>query len=216
LVLAAGVLVHTSLAQAPKKGQPEKKDTKKPTKDTKDTKTTKETRPAGPRTKAIHLPPDVANDVRDLVGVINTQLEAAWKENKLTPSRNANDYEFIRRVSLDIVGRVAKPEEIAQFLKDPKEYRRTRLIDRLLASPDYPRHWANVWTNWLLSRAGIFGRGMYHQQMATWLEDQFAQNRPYHEIVRDLITAKGKNSDNGAVNFADAPPGRPRTADSPR
>ena len=189
LVLATGVLVHTSPAQSPKKA-PIKKDAKP-----------RETRPAGPRTKAITLPANVSNDVRDLVGVINTQLAVAWKENKLTPSRNADDYEFIRRASLDIVGRIAKPEEIAQFLKDSKEYRRTRLIDRLLASPDYPRHWANMWSNWLLSRAGIFGRGLYHQQMATWLEDKFAENKPYHEIVRELITAKGKNSDNGAVNF---------------
>ena len=188
LVLAAGVLVTTSPAQAPKTTPPAKKDPKKD-------------KPAPPRTRAITLPSDTANDVREMVGVINTKLEAAWKENNLTPSANANDYEFIRRASLDILGRIAKPQEIAQFLKDPKDTRRTKLIDRLLSNPDYPRHWANVWSNWLLSRAGTFGRGTYHEQMATWLEDQFAQNKPYHDIVRELLTAKGKNTDNGAVNF---------------
>jgi hypothetical protein len=192
LALVVGLLVTGVLvAQAPRKDtkpKPKPKDTKKET-------------PAGPRVKAITLPSDVSNDVREMVGVINTKLEEAWKENNLTPSANANDYEFIRRASLDIIGRIAKPQEIAQFLKDPKETRRTKLIDRLLASPDYPRHWANVWSNWLLSRAGAFGRGAYHEQMATWLEDQFAQNKKYHELVQELITAKGKNTDNGAVNF---------------
>src|SRR5437762_1950945 len=116
--------------------------------------------------------------------------------------------------SLDIIGRTAKPEEITQFFKDPRDTRRTKLIDRLLASSDYPRHWADVWANWLLSRAGIFGRGMYHTQLATWLEDKYARNRPHTEIVTELITASGKNTDNGAVNFILAhvgeavPPGR--------
>src|SRR5207237_2304167 len=112
-----------------------------------------ETKPVAPRQKVIHLPSDVGNDVREMVGMINKALDSAWKENKVTPSRPADDYEFIRRASLDIIGRIAKPEEITQFLRDPKETRRTKLIDRLLASADYPRHWANVCTNWLLSRA---------------------------------------------------------------
>jgi hypothetical protein len=185
LLLAGGVLIQATPAQPPKKPADKAKDTK----------------PQGPRQKVIHLPSDVGNDVREMVDVINKALDAAWKENKVTPSRPADDYEFLRRASLDIIGRTAKPEEIAQFLKDPKETRRTKLIDRLLASSDYPRHWADVWANWLLSRAGIFGRGMYHTQLATWLEDKYARNRPHTEIVSELITATGKNTENGAVNF---------------
>src|SRR5262249_20827885 len=73
--------------------------------------------------------------------------------------------------------------------------------DRLLASKEYARHWAEVWTGWLLARSGSFGRGMHHDQLAGWLEGQFAKNRPYHEIVRALVTARGTNTDNGAVNF---------------
>src|SRR5262249_28542804 len=54
---------------------------------------------------------------------------------------------------------------------------------------------ANIWSNWLLSRSGTFGRGPYHEELATWLEDQFATNRPHHEIVRELLTAKGHTHD---------------------
>ncbi|HKB41967.1 MAG TPA: DUF1549 domain-containing protein [Gemmataceae bacterium] len=192
LLLAGGVLIPTTPAQPSKKPADKPRETKP-----------QDPKPAGPRQKVIQLPSDAGNDVREMVDVINKALEDAWKENKVTPSRPADDYEFIRRASLDIIGRIAKPEEVAQFLKDPKETRRSLLIERLLASPDYPRHWANVWTNWLLSRAGIFGRGMYHEQLATWLEDRFANNKenPWNKIVTDLITATGKNTDNGAVNF---------------
>src|SRR5262249_48539504 len=131
-----------------------------------------------------------------------------WKENKLTPSQICTDHEFFRRACLDIIGRIGTPEELELFEKDlrdssKKPYARSLLIERLLKSDDYPRHWANVWTNWLLSRSGTFGRGTYHEQLAVWLEDKFATNKPHHEIVKALITAKGKNSaeDNGAVNF---------------
>jgi hypothetical protein len=166
-------------------------------------------KPMTPAAPATPTPPEPfkltivakSQDVPEMVKFINTKLEENWKANSITPSPYVNDFEFIRRASLDIIGRTAKVEEIAEFLKDPKETRRSKLIERLLESPDYARHWADMWTNWLLSRAGIFGRGLYHDQMSGWLKDQFAENKPYDQMVKELLTAKGKNSDNGAVNF---------------
>jgi hypothetical protein len=136
-----------------------------------------------------------------MVKLINEKLEAGWKANKIVPSRYVDDYEFIRRASLDIIGRIAKPDEIRQYDKDPKDKRRSLLVERLLKSEEYARHWGDMWTNWLLTRSGPFGRGLYHDQTKVWLEDQFATNKPYHQLVTELITATGKNSDNGAVNF---------------
>jgi hypothetical protein len=142
-----------------------------------------------------------AAEVADAVKSINEKLEAGWVQNKITPSHFVNDYEFIRRASLDIIGRIAKPEEIRDYFRDPPELRRSRLINRLLASDEYPAHWANLWSNWLLTRSGPFGRGMYKDQMVGWLKERFALNKPYQEIVRELLTAAGKNTDNGGVNF---------------
>jgi hypothetical protein len=139
--------------------------------------------------------------VVEMVKLINTQCEAKWKENKIVPSRYADDYEFIRRASLDIIGRIAKPEEVREYLGWPKDQRRSMLVNKLLDSEDYARHWANLWANWLLTRSGPFGRGKYHEQTVVWLEDQFATNKKYHEIAKDLLTATGDNEKNGAVNF---------------
>jgi hypothetical protein len=131
----------------------------------------------------------------EMVAIINKMTEEKWKENKIVPAPYADDYEFIHRASLDILGRIAKPEEIHEFLKDPKETRRSKLINRLLESDEYPRRWADLWANWLLSRSGTFGRGTYHDYLVTWLEDQFASNKPYPSLVKSLIAAKGDNSD---------------------
>ncbi|MGH7225906.1 MAG: DUF1549 domain-containing protein, partial [Gemmataceae bacterium] len=145
------------------------------------------------------------SSLTEMVSTINKLSEAKWKENKIVPSRYADDYEFIRRASLDIIGRVAKPEEIREFLKDPKETRRSKLINRLLGSDEYAKRWADLWANWLLSRAGVFGRGPYHEYLATWLEDQFGQNQSYTGIVKSLLTASGDNTDTdkdgAAANF---------------
>ncbi len=157
---------------------------------------------------AVKAPPPLkmtimspGTEVPEMVKLINEKIAASWKAEKITPSHYVDDYEFIRRASLDVIGRIAKPEEVRAYLKDAPDKRRSLLIERLLKDPDYSRHWANLWSNWLLTRSEPFGRGKYHDQMAVWLEDQFALNKPYNEIVTKILTAKGKNSDNGAVNF---------------
>jgi hypothetical protein len=150
-----------------------------------------------------------ADSTADVVKFINDNLEQVWKDNKVTPSATCTEHEFIRRASLDIVGRVAKPDEVSKFIGEvqsvgsPKA--RAALIERLLQSEDYPRNWANLWSNWLLTRTGPFGRsdGEYHEKMHVWLEDKFANSKEfsYDKIVKGLLTATGKNTDNGAVNF---------------
>jgi hypothetical protein len=164
--------------------------------------------PGGPTTLKMTIVSE-GSDVQEMAKLINEKVEASWKANKITPSFYADDYEFIRRASLDIIGRIARPDEIRKYMKDPAEKRRSMLIERLLGHEDYPRHWANLWTNWLLTRAGDFGRGKYHDQTTLWLEDQFASNKGYHEMTTKLVTASGKNTENGAVNFLLAHVGEP-------
>lgn len=131
---------------------------------------------------------------------LNEMIEEKWKENKITPSERCSDYEFIRRASLDIIGRIAKIEEIEKFLKDPPERRRSLLIERLLASDEYAQNWANMWTVLLLTRAGV--PKTYQLQMHEWLVDQFKSNQAdWSKIATDLVAAEGETNKNGAVNF---------------
>ncbi|HEV8059761.1 MAG TPA: DUF1549 domain-containing protein [Gemmataceae bacterium] len=152
------------------------------------------------KVEGTHLTGEDAEKVR----LINEHLSTKWKENKINPSYKATDYEFIRRASLDIIGRVAKPQEIEKFLKDPEHSRRFLLIERLLKSDEYPKNQANLWTVWLMTRAGAneTGGSIYHEQMHKWLEDQFKkEGLSFKEMVRELLTASGKTNENGAVNY---------------
>jgi hypothetical protein len=135
----------------------------------------------------------------DQVAFINEQLEKLWKDNKVEPADRCTDYEFIRRVSLDLIGRIAKVEEIDRFLKDPERERRSLLIERLLASDEYAANFANVWTTLLLTRSA--GK-IYKEQMHLWLFEHLqSKDCAWDKVVSGIVTASGKSDDNGAVNF---------------
>jgi hypothetical protein len=211
--LIAGIAGLYGLARAAdEKDQPEKKESEKKETDKKEAdKKAVVVKPTGPMTLKMVVA-SAGADVKEVSKIIDDKLAESWKANKITPSHFIDDHEFIRRASLDIIGRIATQAEIAKYMKDPPEKRRSMLIDRLLESQDYANHWANLWTNWLLTRSGTFGRGKYHEQMSLWLAEQFSLNKPVSEIVTKLITAKGKNSENGAVNFMLAHVGEPTPA----
>jgi hypothetical protein len=137
--------------------------------------------------------------VPEQVRKINEFIAAQWKANNLKPSARASDYDFVRRASLDIIGRIATALEVRQFMADPAPTRRTLLIERLLQSDEYARNWGSIWTVWLMTRSA---NRKYQDEMSLWLEEQFAnQDQGFDKIVTDLLTATGKNSENGATNF---------------
>jgi hypothetical protein len=129
---------------------------------------------------------------------IDRELALHDRAAKVTPSENTRDHEFLRRVSLDLIGRIPTLAEQSGYWNDAPATRRALLVDRLLAHDDYARHWANVWTNWLLGAAGDdAGR----QAFRGWLQAHFARNRSHKEMVEKLLLAKGNTRDNPALQF---------------
>lgn len=129
---------------------------------------------------------------------IDAQLAHQWQAEKLTPAAKAGDHEFLRRASLDMIGRIPTGAEIERFLRDEPPERRRLLIDRLLKHDEAPRHWANVWTDWLLDGAGDrTARAALHG----WLQKRFASTDSYRDMTTQLLTAKGTVRDNPAVHF---------------
>jgi hypothetical protein len=149
-------------------------------------------------------PPDAprgSQSVQDdaVVAFINEQIEKLWAENNITPSKPAGDYEWLRRVYLDIAGRIPSVAEINAFLKRPANSRRREEIRQLLQSEDYARNWANIWTVWLITRTNPPGTD--RQRLRLYLEECFATNKRYDTMVAELITATGRANENGPVNF---------------
>ena len=133
---------------------------------------------------------------------IDRLVDEKLKRLKVLPSGIRTDAEFIRRVSLDLTGPLPGPEDVRAFLDDPAEsqIKRTRLIDKLLASPEYVDHWSLKWGDLLLSNRRFLGeKGVWSYR--NWIRQSIAENKPYDQFVRDIVVASGSTYENPPSNF---------------
>ncbi len=152
----------------------------------------------GPAAKAPS--PGASPGSADAANVLDPLLKAAWQEAGLKPAAVARDEEFLRRVYIDVLGRIPNVAEAREFLAAKGTDKRARLVDHLLDHVDYPKNFATEWTNLLVGR-GRQERNVDRDALTSWLRKQFAANRPWNEVVYDLVTASGSNKENGAVNY---------------
>lgn len=118
----------------------------------------------------------------------------------LLPSSPAPEHRFLRRVYLDVIGKLPTADETREYLSDPDPDKRSRLIDRLLNRPEYADRWANLWAD--LLRPNPYRVGIKAVlSLDGWLRDAFRNNMPYDQFVRQLITARGSTFKNGAVTI---------------
>lgn len=118
----------------------------------------------------------------------------------IAPSEPASDSTFLRRVYLDVIGRLPTPDEARGFLAGTSPSKREELIDALLDREEYADFWANKWTDLLRPnpyRVGIKPTLAFD----AWIRDAFRQNMPYDRFVRELITAQGSTWRNGAATL---------------
>ncbi len=134
-----------------------------------------------------------------LIGEINQLIRLGWVDNGVEPSEVADDAEWIRRVFLDIVGHVPSGKQVEDFMRDKNEAKRSKLIEKLIEDPAYVRNQTAVWTNTLIGRATPDKTN--RAALEKFLRESFAKNRPWNEIVYDLIASEGRFDENGAVNY---------------
>ena len=122
------------------------------------------------------------------------------RQLQFVSSGRTTDFEFLRRVSLDVTGLLPTVETTRDFVADESEDKRSRLIDRLLQSPEHAKFMALKWGDTLrirtttVSSPGVF---KYHR----WLVRAFQQNTPYDVFTRQLLTSTGSSFENPPANF---------------
>jgi hypothetical protein len=134
-----------------------------------------------------------------VVAFIDQQIRQGWTENETVSSAVADDEEWLRRVYLDLLGHIPPWQEVDRFHKDKSPAKRAVLIDKLIGDPGYVRNWATLWTNLAIGRQTP--RRVNRGAMQRFFREAFASNRPWNEIVYDLVSAEGRNDENGAVNY---------------
>ena len=118
----------------------------------------------------------------------------------LTPSARCTDEEFLRRVTLDVTGRLPEPERVRAFLADSDPNKRNAAIDRLLASPEYVDYWTLKWSDLLRNSnrsLGPKGLKAYHD----WIRKCVEANMPWDRMIAEILTVEGSTVANGAGNY---------------
>ncbi len=143
-----------------------------------------------------------------VVHVVGDNLSTGWQQADITPSPVADDAKWCRRTYLRIVGRIPTVKELQTFTSDRRQNKREVLVDQLLEDDAFPRHWAEQWTNTLIGRrGGMDGQKLVNREgMQQYLLVAFGENRPWDQIVKELVSATGANTPgtpgfNGATNF---------------
>ena len=131
---------------------------------------------------------------------IDTLTFAKLRTMTIQPSALSGDSDFVRRATLDAVGRLPTPDEARAFLVDPAPDRRARLVERLLTLPEFADFWAMKWADVLRSsRKTMQAKGSYGFQL--WLRDKLLADEPLDAVVRELLTASGDTYANPPANF---------------
>ncbi len=139
------------------------------------------------------------------LGLIDRHLFEAMERAGVRPAQRTNDFEFIRRVTLDLTGRVPTAERLLAFIEDSAPDKRARLVEELLNSPAWVDKWTMFFGDLLRNTARSAqvtrypeGRNAFY----AWIRSSLAANKPYDQMVRELITTTGTNSfEQGEVNW---------------
>jgi hypothetical protein len=108
----------------------------------------------------------------------------------IPPSDVIDDATFLRRAFLDVIGTLPTAAEARAFLADTSADKRAKLVDALLQRPEYAEYWAMKWSDLLKAdKLKITPQGTVG--LTRWLRRQFASNRPYDEMVREILTIQG-------------------------
>lgn len=129
---------------------------------------------------------------------IDRLVHARHQKLGLLPSGLCTDEQFLRRASLDLIGKLPSAELARRYLADTRPDKRARLVDELLDDPNYADHWAVKWGDLIRpnpSRVGV--KPVY--LLDSWLRESFRQNKPYDRMIAELLTAQGSSHQHGPV-----------------
>jgi hypothetical protein len=150
---------------------------------------------------ALAFRPSQPLPLEEVCTKLDAALSAKWKALSIVPEERCDDATFLRRVWLDLAGRVPPALRASTFLEDQRADKRTRLIRELLASNDFNENWARVWTQRLTGKRPIRQASLDGPVLQKYLRDSFAAQKPYGQVVAEMICGSGMRDSSGPANF---------------
>ncbi len=134
---------------------------------------------------------------------IDELVDSKLKALRMTPSEVCNDETFLRRASIDIIGLLPTPDDVAKFVADKSTDKREKKVDELLNRKEFVDIWALKWSELLQIRTEQNNNGGYKASLGyyNWLHGELEKNVPINEIARQIIGATGSTLENPAANY---------------
>ncbi len=156
------------------------------------------------------FPVPAATSAQPAAAQIDALLEAHWKTEKVKGNEPISDEVFARRIYLDLAGRIPTAPELMVFLENTRPDKRAALIDTLLAQESYVSHFYEYWADILRVKTQHINRsGVIEAAYEKFLKESLRANKPYDQLVRELLSAKGYAWDDGAVGYYERDPEMP-------
>jgi hypothetical protein len=128
-------------------------------------------------------------------------MRQRWDAAGITPAPVADDPTFLRRVTLDLAGRIPTPREVLAFEDDVRPDKRRHVVQRLLHSDDYAEHFSERYADVLIEGSLAQKRPRLHESTRRWLAEQFAEGRGWDEMTHSLLTVEGAHDEAGPAGF---------------
>ncbi len=139
------------------------------------------------------------------LGMIDQYLFSAMQDAGVQPADPTTDWEFIRRATLDLTGRIPDPAKVLAFVADTTPNKRAALVDQLIASPQWVDKWTMYYGDLLKNNSSNSQINRYRegvQAFYTYIKTSLAANKPYDQMTREIITATADNSyTTGEINY---------------
>ncbi len=148
--------------------------------------------PLAPRSSVLTDEPWRGISTKPLVAAeLDKLIAAELKQDHLKAAPKIGDEAFVRRVYLDLTGQLPLPADVREFAVDTDSQKRAKLIDKLLTSDEFARHWMRYWRDVITVKLSDRRVLAMTPSLQMWLEREFAANTPWDKLAKQMLTAKG-------------------------
>jgi hypothetical protein len=153
-----------------------------------------ERKPAAP--KRVAMPNKAPDSAKEAAAMLDDILKRENADTEVITTPTVNDAAFLRRSTIDLIGRIPTMKEIREY-EGWGEARRTKLIDKLTTHPRFADRWTVFMADMLRIRSNVTGGN----QLLAYINGSIEQKKPYDVLVRELISASGRTNSNPAVGY---------------
>jgi len=157
--------------------------------------------PTDPKTVAVaKVDPARRDAALATAAKIDTLIEEALTRNGQKPHADANEFQLVRRMYLDVTGTIPTPQQALAYTGSKSKGRTVELVDQLLNSPGYASHQYNYWAD-VLRLVDRSNNNRYLRPYEDWVKDSLRKNRHFDDMVREMLSAEGRVFDNPATGY---------------